>query len=671
MDAHEELAAERRRLEYARHCLVSSREEIQRMAERARQRPGDGELADWLARRAFQLRDEDKSPLFFGRLDGPEPEPVYIGRRYVTDGRDEPVVIDWRTRLATRFYRASRSEPMEVTRRRRFGFSDDHEMTSYDDEPLVDASPDPGLSQVIVDEIERTRVGPMRDIVATIQPDQDEIVRTELGSTLIIQGGPGTGKTAVGLHRAAYLLYEHAKLRRDGVLVVGPNDTFIRYISKVLPALGESRVVHRSLDQVVAARKAVPEDPAVATLKGDARMSEVLVRALWGTVRMPTRDTLVTATSPYVRITPDTVHDLAHDLVAQRVPVGRARAHLTERLVAHLRRNLEERGYAPGDTEMRRAGRSKPVRELVDSIWPPVTPAKLLFALFSDPAVLSEAADGVLNADEQALLRWDKVPARARWSMADQFLLDEVTALIEDVPGFGHVVIDEAQDLSPIQLRSVMRRCTDSATLLGDMAQRTTPWAAGSWDAVASHLGPASQVLTLTTSYRVPRDIVAVANALLPEISPELPPTVSGRHVPGALEVVECADVPLALLDLLRLAEARPDSVGIITADDRCPAVGKSLRAAGFSVTRPFAVEGTHEDEGGHRFALVPAGLAKGLEFDHVVVLEPQDIVASHDHGTRLLYIALTRAVSKLTILHNGPLPPVLRRQPVSHPDFS
>ncbi|AHH94759.1 HelD family protein [Kutzneria albida] len=656
--AEEELRAEQQYLVHAHACLRSSRAQLLELAERARARPGDEEAVAWLEWRAEQLRDENKSPLFFGRIDGPEPRPCYIGRRHVSDEQDEPVVIDWRTPMAARFYRASPGQPMEVTRRRRFGFAADGALTSFDDEPLTENSVSAGLSELVIAEIERTHVGPMRDIVATIQPDQDEIVRTELASTLIVQGGPGTGKTAVGLHRAAYLLFEHTKLRRSGVLVVGPNDLFVRYISRVLPALGESQVVHLSVDELVAAkRKPVPEAAEVAALKGDARMAQVLAAALWAGVRLPTEDTVVRESSPYVRIHPETVRELSEDLVAQRVPVARARAHLIERITAHVRRELETRGHAPSDADMRRIARAKSVRELAASVWPTVNPAQVLVDLFSDADLLGRAAEGVLTAEEQRLLLWPSAPAsvgRAKWSLADRFLLDELASLVEPPTRFGHVVIDEAQDLSPLQLRAIMRRCVDSATLLGDMAQRTTPWAAGSWRAVAEHLGVPSRVLQLTTSYRVPRDIVRVANSLLPEISPELPPTVSGRHVPGALEVQASEDTADSLVELLRAAEQHPDSVGVVLADDRFTAVRRRLAAAGITAGLP------HEDEAEHKFSLVPASLAKGLEFDHVVVLEPELITAAGQDGLRLLYIALTRAISRLTILHTGELPAAL-----------
>jgi DNA helicase IV len=653
--AEQELRAEREYLDHAHVCLRQSRRQLRELAERARKRPGDELMVEWLEWRADQLRDANESPLFFGRIDGPEPKPCYIGRRYVSDERDEPVVIDWRTDMAARFYRASAADRMEVTRRRRFGF-DGVTLTSFDDEPLTE---DTGLSRLVIAEIERTHYGPMRDIVATIQPDQDEIVRTELASTLIVQGGPGTGKTAVGLHRAAYLLYEHSRLRREGVLVVGPNDTFVRYISRVLPTLGESQVVHSSVDGLVADRKkTVAEEPELAALKGDARMAEVLRRAVWSGLRLPDEDVVVRETSPYVRIPPYAVTELCSDLVDRQVPLARAREHLLERAVSYVRRNLEERGHALTDGEARRLLRAKSLRDLVNGVWPNVTPAQVLFTLLTDVDALHRAADGVLTDEEQESLLWPAKPVsvgRAKWSPADRFLIDEIAGLMNPPDRYGHVVIDEAQDLSPIQLRAIMRRCVGSATLLGDMAQRTTPWAAGSWETVAEHLGVRTDLVRLTTSFRVPREIIEVANALLPVIADDLPPTVSGRHVPGALATVACDDVLTELVDVVRAAEQHPDSVGVVLDDARFAAVAKQLAKAGISAGLP------HEDGADHpgvqKVSLVPVGLAKGLEFDHVVVLEPAEIAAVGATGLRLLYIALTRAISRLTVLHTQPLP--------------
>ncbi|MGH3429475.1 MAG: hypothetical protein ACRDQZ_18225, partial [Mycobacteriales bacterium] len=328
----DQLDAERCRLRYARECLTRNREEMLRMAESMVARGDDEEMIAWLYRRAFQLEDRDDAPLFFGRIDGPLPDPVYIGRRYVADGDNEPAVIDWRTEMATRFYRATAAQPMKVTRRRRYGFSDEQEMTSFDDEQLADMAADAGLSVFVRQEIELAHYGPMRDIVATIQPDQDHIVRLGAGDSLVVQGGPGTGKTAVGLHRAAFLLFEYRQVRQQGVLVVGPNDTFVHHISRVLPTLGEIECKHVSLAGLVGADRAPTEDPDVAKLKGDARLATVLGRALWSTVGRAHDDFVVTNTSPYIRVYPEELVRLSRDLIADRKDFGSARELMRERV---------------------------------------------------------------------------------------------------------------------------------------------------------------------------------------------------------------------------------------------------------------------------------------------------------------------------------------------------
>ncbi|GAA3043643.1 DNA helicase [Actinokineospora globicatena] len=506
------------------------------------------------------------------------------------------------------------------------------------------------MSALVRGEIERPRFGPMRDIVATIQPDQDEIVRGDLAQTLLIQGGPGTGKTAVGLHRAAYLLFEHSTLHRRGVLVVGPNDVFVRYIGRVLPALGEKDVRHVVLERLTEPKRApVPEAPEVARLKGDARMVAVISRAMAAKVGAPTEDLVVRETSPFVRVSPETVAGLAADLIGTGVPWDRARTHLTDRLVDHIRRRLELRGRAPSDTEMRRVARTKGVRALVATIWPPVRPEQVLRDLLSDPDVLAAASEGILDEAERDLL----ARGSAKWSAADLYLLDEISARLREPDRYGHVVVDEAQDLSALQLRAVGRRCVDSATVLGDMAQRTTPWAAGSWDAVREHLGLPSRVLTLSKSYRVPVEVLAVANRLLPLIAPELPPTLSVRHAPGSLTTTRVPDVATALAAAIA-ADPTPESTGVVVHDDQRSAVLKVLTDHGLSVAHAI------EDGTAHDITLIPVTLAKGLEFDHVYVLEPAAIIDSGPDGGRLLYIALTRAVSRLTILHTEDLPEVL-----------
>ncbi|HET7690184.1 MAG TPA: AAA family ATPase, partial [Nocardioidaceae bacterium] len=479
--------------------LAASRSALGRM--RAKTASLDSSAAgDWVSqqflesamyRRMKALEDDPTVPLFFGRLrytaDVQHGEDFYIGRRHVTDEIGDPMVVDWRAPISLPFYRASAKEPMGIERRRRFGFQTGR-LTAYEDERLNDPVPQDEYSRIIEEEIERPRVGPMRDIVATIQPEQDVIVRSELDHSVCVQGAPGTGKTAVGLHRAAYLLYSHRdQLSRQGVLVVGPNASFLRYIGDVLPALGEIDAQQTTIEELVAAtlarlnaRYAVRGDdtPAVATLKGDARMAEVLARALWSQVRAPEEGLLVPRGARRWRLATYEVEETLEDLRGRGVRYGAARAMLPQRLAHGILVKMELAGDSPDDRVQDAVARSREVKRYVETVWPAVDPARLVLSLLADPAALAAAADGVLSAEEQELLVWPKPPkgpGSARWSLADAVLIDEVADLVERTPSLGHVVADEAQDLSAMMLRAVGRRCsTGSATVLGDLAQATT-----------------------------------------------------------------------------------------------------------------------------------------------------------------------------------------------------
>ena len=614
-------------------------------------------MVAWLFRRVRQLDDRDESPLFFGRLDGPEPEPLYIGRRYVSDTDSVPVVIDWRTDMAARFYRATSTVPMEVTRRRRYGFSADHHLTGFDDEVLADGSDTGELNDFVRRQIEQAHYGPMRDIVATIQPDQDHVVRQSADHSLVVQGGPGTGKTAVGLHRAAFLLFEHRRIREQGVLVVGPNDTFVHYISRVLPALGEIDSTHTSLAGLAGAERARPDDTPVATLKGDVRFAAVLERALWSSVRLPTEDVVITQTSPYVRIHPEDLARLAGDLVEQRRPFADARDMMRARLANRVRRILEQRGHALSDRETSSLARGKQIRALAAEIWPTGKPRDVLFRLFSDPGYLATCAEGILPDEEQRMLLWPKPPAtaaRARWSVADHFLLDELAGHIQPGRRFGHVVVDEAQDLSAMQLRAVARRCAGSATLLGDLAQQTTPWSLSSWDEMLKVLDLPGGVVTLNVSYRVPQQILDVANRLLPVVGPGLPTTRSPRSAAGSVELRATDQVAAVVAEIAQATTVDDGSIGVIAAD---PDVTKLVAGLAERGIEPVAAD---QIDRVRRIAVVPVTQVKGLEFDHVVLVDPHRIVELAPVGHRLLYISLTRAISRLTIIHTAELPELL-----------
>ena len=655
-----------------------------------------------LYHRAEALKDIPDTPLFFGRLDyAGQPETgqsrtgqsrtgqtvsgnsgteisgavladdgvaghsFHIGRRHVHAPDGTPAVIDWRAPVSRPFYRASAADPMNLALRRRFGFSGG-ELTAYEDE-LFAAGADhqarsgqkerTGPSRILIEEIERPRSGPMRDIVATIQPDQDDIVRAGADQTVCVQGAPGTGKTAVGLHRVAYLLYAYREqVRRRGVVMIGPNRAFLAYIRNVLPALGELDVTQTTVGELVAS---VPvrgaDDEAAAIVKGDARMAEMLRRALWAQVRTPDAAVVLPRGSRRWRVAAWELEELVHELRHRGVRYGAARELLEHRIAHVILTQMEAAGEACDDRTHEAVRRSRPVRAAVDAMWPKVDPVRLVFGLLSSAAALAQAAQGVLTAAEQAAIVWPSAPrgpGSARWSAADVVLIDEARDLITRTPSLAHVVVDEAQDLSPMECRALGRRCsTGSATVLGDLAQGTTPWAAPTWPSLLANLGkPDTGVRELSVGYRVPRQILDYASTLLTVIAPELRPASSLRADPGALDLTR---VPAAVLDqtlvtVCRAACSRPGSVAVIAADPQVPALGRALEAAGVDYGAPGSDA---------RLTLVPVTLAKGLEYDHVIVVEPARIVGAEARGLQRLYVALTRAVSRLTVLHAEPLP--------------
>ncbi|WP_415924609.1 HelD family protein [Streptomyces sp. MI02-7b] len=624
------------------------------------------------------LADLAHTPLFFGRLDyldgtkddadGEEAEHrFYIGRRHVHDADGDPMVIDWRAPVSQPFYRASRKDPQDVALRRRFGYTAG-DLTAYEDEHLTDPREAQTSSKLLQQEIERPRVGPMRDIVATIQPEQDEIVRAGIGGTVCVQGAPGTGKTAVGLHRVAYLLYAHReRLARTGTLVIGPNASFLHYIEQVLPALGELSVKQATVDDLVAHVPVRGTDSAAAAgVKGDARMAEVLRRAVRSGIRMPTEPVVVVRGSRRWRVPAYALEELVRELMDRDIRYGAAREALPQRIAHAVLVQMEAAGEAPDDRVQDAVARNAAVKAAVKEVWPPVDPAKTVLRLLSEPEFLARCAEGLLTEEEQKEILWAK-PARgvasAKWSAADAVLIDEAHDLVQRTGSLGHVVVDEAQDLSPMQYRAVGRRCsTGSATVLGDLAQGTTPWATATWEEALTHLGkPGSRVEELTQGFRVPLEVIAYASRLLPAIAPGLTEATSVRDNPGAFSVTQVpADgLTAAVVTACREALDREGSTGLISADARIPVLAEALSAAGLPCLSPG--EETTPDV---RLTLVPASLAKGLEYDYVVLDEPAAVVDGEPDertGLRRLYVSLTRAVSGLAVLHSAPLPEALR----------
>jgi DNA helicase IV len=624
----------------------------------------DAEVLGYRLRsQAKVLRELPEGPLFFGALRGEQGE-LHIGRLRISEHPAEPpLVVDWRAPVSRAFYQASARDPQGVAVRRRFGWApgsrgDADDLTGLEDEHLGEG--EARTSEIVAREIERPRVGPMRDIAATIQPEQDDLVRGDLAVSVCVQGAPGTGKTAVGLHRAAYLLYTHPqRIRRGGLLILGPNRTFLSYIAEVLPSLGETGVRQSTLAEEIARHPVAGRDePATAAVKHDARMAEVLRRALYARVRADGGDDdgLAVPDGAYRwRVPAAELARIVARVREEEPPYGVGRERVRSRIVRSVREQAERRAGPQTNAWVRRVERARPLSAYVDAVWPRVRPEEVVAELLGDPEVLAEAADGLLDPGEQRALLWRKPPRSwksARWSAADLVLLDEVAGLIEHPEGYGHVVVDEAQDLSPMECRAIARRAPfGSLTVLGDLAQGTTPWAARSWHTVLAHLGkPDAAVVELTTGFRVPRAVVTLANRLLERLDVDVPAARSLRG-DGELRMRETTPdgVPGAVVEAVRDALGREGSVGVVAADADVPRMRAALDAAGIGAAGP--------EELGARVSLVPASVVKGLEYDHVVAVEPAAIAEAEERGLHRLYVVLTRAVSRLEVVRGRPLP--------------
>ncbi|MGH4029471.1 HelD family protein [Actinomycetota bacterium Odt1-20B] len=640
----------------------------------------DAEVLGYQLRsRAKEFRELPDAPLFFGRLDfdaaaaeagDHRGQSYHIGRLRITEHPSAPpLVVDWRAPVSRAFYQAGPRDPQGVAVRRRFGWAPGSkgasaDLTGLEDEHLGEEEPRGGEAEggavaaaggILAGEIERPRVGPMRDIAATIQPEQDDLVRAELTASVCVQGAPGTGKTAVGLHRAAYLLYTHPqRVQRSGLLILGPNRTFLRYIAEVLPALGETGVRQSTVQDEIARHEVRGhDDAAAARVKHDARMAEVLRRALYARVGAPADSLAIPDGSYRWRVDLSDLERIVDDVRAEQPPYEIGRERVRSRAVRLVREQAERRAGAVTNAWLQKISRARPVSAYVDQVWPRAKAEEVLAALLTDPDTLAAAADGILDGAEQRAIRWSRPPRSfksARWSAADLVLLDELAGLIERPEGYGHIVVDEAQDLSPMECRAIARRADfGSLTVLGDLAQGTTPWAARSWPELLRHLGkPTAALAPLTTGFRVPRAVVGLANRLLAELDVDVPPARSLR-ADGELRIEETDDVTAATVTAVRRALTREGSLGVIAAEAGTEALRAALTAAGIACAGP--------DDLAARVTVLPATVAKGLEYDHVIAVEPAAIVEAEPRGAHRLYVVLTRAVSRLDVLHSRPLP--------------
>jgi DNA helicase IV len=664
--AHPDLVDEQAHLDHAYRCLAGMRRRTQSavaiddMAAQA----VDGEIARWHLQQRLRSLDENVDGLAFGRIDEegtpPHPGPTwYVGRRHVEDERGEPVVVDWRASVSTPFYRATASDPFGLHRRRRFMMSgrqlDDLFDEVFDDPDSIHAARHGGIPDPLLAELERERTGEMRDIVATIQAEQDVVIRAPLDACLVVQGGPGTGKTAVGLHRAAFLLYEHRELLdQEGVLVIGPNPVFLRYIAQVLPSLGETAVRQTTMQRLLGGRIRGFDSPEAAALKGDARMATVLTRAADRLIKQPVRDLEVSTSWGMVRLRANDITAAMDEVRTRHVPHNVGRNALRTQLVRLGEQAIAERrgeDAAPlGFVEELRT--DKVFQRALGTWWPAVSAPSLVRRVLSSPTALRGASDGLLSESEQSLLvrkatkRADDEP----WTAADLVLVDEAAALADGARHvYGHIVVDEAQDLTGMELRSLGRRCPRrSMTVLGDLAQATRPGGQRSWEDALAQLGSpeGAEITELDLGYRVPAPIIDFANRLLAEAAPDVRPSRSVRARGEAPSLVTVSgqdgDLAAAVQRVVDEQTARWTSVGVVLPEGVGPVLDRV--ADGVVVVSPME--------------------AKGLEFDAVVVVEPALVAQSgddHHAGLRLLYVALTRAVQTLTIVHSLPLPEALR----------
>ncbi|WP_235967607.1 HelD family protein [Streptomyces mesophilus] len=666
----QELTRERAHHDHCRTALTAMIEGAHEqvvVGENASASGADAEVLGYQLRsRAKEMTELPEGPLFFGRLDfagvrdggvagDHRGQSYHIGRLRISEHpAAPPLVVDWRAPVSRAFYRAGAHDPQGVAVRRRFGWAPGSrgasaDLTGFEDELLGQGEELSGPSAFLAEEIERPRVGPMRDIAATIQPEQDELVRGDLAVSVCVQGAPGTGKTAVGLHRAAYLLYTYPRrIQRGGLLILGPNRTFLAYISEVLPSLGEAGVRQSTVDEEIARHPVRAVDsPAAAAVKHDARMAEVLHRALYARVRLPADSLAVVDGSYRWRVSLGELERIVAEVREEAPPYATGRERVQTRVLALVRDQAERRSGTRTHAWLQQMARQ--VRGFLDEVWPRVKPEEVLAELLTDPA----AAGGLLSEAELKALTWEKPPRSvksAKWSAGDLVLLDEIAGLIEHPDGYGHIVIDEAQDLSPMQARVIARRARfGSLTVLGDLAQGTTPWAARSWPALLAHLGkPDAQVIPLTTGFRVPEAVVGLANRLLGALEADVPAARSLR-TDGELRLLPVRDVAAATVEAVVRALDREGSVGVIAADAQLPSLRAALRAAGLRVAGP--------EELGAQLTLLPASLAKGLEYDHVVAVEPAAIAEAEERGPERLYVVLTRAVSRLDVVHSRALP--------------
>jgi DNA helicase IV len=623
---HPDLPAEQAYVDEAYDSLDRMREALLRAAEAGATEVAQQAIEDWATGRLRTYEDAERG-LCFGRIDAETvADPIYVGRRWVHDDARRALIVNWQAPAARPFYTATPVAPHGVTLRRRFR-AKGRTLTGISDEALDGSLADAGaVDDFLLEELDRSRDARMRDIVATIQSDQYRLITADPEGALVVQGGPGTGKTAVGLHRASFLLYAHReRLRR--VLVVGPNPAFMEYVSHVLPTLGEDSVDQRAVAELVPGIEVTRADPLdVQRLKADTRVAEDLRQLAEATTQGEPQELVVRMEGRFVGVEADEVAEL---LAETRVEHGFSAPARERFRMDVLRRFYEDYGVRLGgqafrnfeevERALRRDGR---LTRFLNTTWPLPKPEQLVRRL--------------------SVMRG----SRRGWSDADLALLDEARALLLGEPQrYGHVIVDEAQDLTPMQLRMVARRAGGGFTLLGDIAQATGPVSYDRWEELFPHLAGSedAQVEELRHAYRVPREIMELSLPLLATIAPDVEPPIAYRSGAAPPRIVTSDDPPAAAYEEAARLAGEEGLLAVIA-----PA---SLR--GDSSASLF------DDS---RVAVLTAREAKGMEFDHVIAVEPAQIVeeAAEGQGLRELYVALTRPTTTLVLVHDRPLPPEL-----------
>lgn len=660
VDHEQELASEQRYFDHAREVRETKRHRMAEPVQAASSKDSSLITRD-RRERAAQLRPPSEAPAF-GRIDLDDGEIHYVGYDSIIDPVTQDVlVVNWKTKIGGLYSRAEAADPHGVARKRAFD-CDEHKIVDFTDYVFAELAArigalreEPSYDDALLAELDRSRTGEMRDVVKTIQASQTPIMRAPLDGVLLVQGAPGTGKTVVALHRVSWLLYNYAeRLTADGVLVVGPNPTFTRYIRGVLPALGDRDVRQADIASLgPSVRLGRVEEHDVTVLKGRAQLAGLLARGLRQRIGLPSGPEPLTLRVAGRLISFDRERLQARlDGLVGAVPYMEGRRQFRAFLLEEIQSQLR---IATVDL------RTELLDNLLERIWPQYTAISFLQGFFGSRDRLLQVAGDQFTAREITMLL--RRPAERlsdeTWSTADLFLLDELDALLNGVATtdqYGHVVVDEAQDLSPMQLRAIARRAAaGSMTVVGDIAQSTGPWARDSWDDVLQHL-PGDQVTRaeLEFGYRVPSQVFELAARLLPRIAPDLarPRVVREGPAEPDYQRVEAEGRAAAAAEAARHHAGYGRSVGVIAAAVHREAVAEAFRDRDVDY-----VDAAHGRLGGS-INLVSPPDAKGLEFDAVVVVEPEAIVAEEDGGERMLYVALTRTIKYLTVVHAGaPLP--------------